>query len=1004
MKNRYKLHEAILSHRKGSGLARPICFLAILMSFFIVSSTTAQTTITGKVTIEADGSPLVGANILEKGTTNGTNADVDGNYEIRVSGPGATLIFSYIGFTPQEIVVQDQSVINVTLEENTTELEGFVVVGYGLQSKKTVTGSIATVDASEMQNIPTAGTDQLLQGRAAGVQVSSDSGTPGGGVFVKIRGASSISGGSDPLYIVDGVPIETGSFGLGLGGATTSAIADLDPSDIENIQILKDASATSIYGARAANGVVIITTKRGSNSKPTVRFSSYYGVDRAINEPDLVTGPEYEMLRNEAAANNGQAQIYADPSSATDTDWASTVFRNGSVRNYDMDISGGNDIVRYAVSGSNFKQEGVLNPETFERNSGRINLDVDVSDKVKFGTSTTFSNSKRNRARNNDNITGVLGGVYFLPSNLPVYQPDGSYTKFSIFENPVAAANEIDFNMDVNRFIGNVFGEYVFKPGLNFKSSWSIDYTQVKEDQYDNTFTNNGSAVNGRATSYAAINSSWISENTLSYVFNVGENNFNTLVGTSIQETTFESTRADGEQFPSNDFTRITDAAVQTSSSSGTSNGIASFFGRVQYDYAGKYLASFSVRRDGSSKFGDENQWGTFPAASVGWVISEEEFFDVETVSNLKLKASYGLTGNQSGIGNFQAKGLWSGASYTDSPGTTPLQLGNPNLKWETTKQLDIGFELGLLDERLQITYDYYHKKTEDLLLAVPVPESTGYSELVQNFGELENKGMELAISADVIQKQDLNWNIQFNISGNRNKILKLAAPFNVYNRDIYRYEEGIPMYSFYFHEQTGVDPATGAPIFTDVDGNGTFDPNVDRKIVGNANPDFFGGIRSNLNYKNFDLSVFFQYSYGNEQLHWNRFFQEHGGTRNTNFLSTQLDRWQNPGDVTMVPKLTAANYAGNLRPSRFVEDGSYLRLKTLNLGYNIPKSFISKLGTGVSSVRIYMTGQNLLTFTNYSGTDPETTATASTSLTRGIEFYTVPQSKSIVGGINISF
>lgn len=1004
MKNRYKLNGTILSLTKGSGLAKPIFFLAMLMSFFIVSSTTAQTTITGKVTIASDGSPLIGANIIEKGTTNGTNADVDGNYEIRVSGPGATLLFTYIGFTPQEIVVQDQNTINVALEENTTELEGFVVVGYGLQSKKTVTGSIASVDAKDLQNIPTAGTDQLLQGRAAGVQVSSNSGTPGGGVFVKIRGSSSISGGSDPLYVVDGVPIETGSFGLGLGGATTSAIADLDPTDIESVQILKDASATSIYGARAANGVVIITTKRGSNSKPIVRFSSYYGVDRAIKEPELVTGSQYEMLRNEAAVNNGGAPLYADPSSAINTDWAGTVFRNGSVRNYDLDISGGNDAVRYAVSGSNFQQEGVVNPENFERNSGRINLDIDVSEKVKVGTSTTFSNSKRNRARNNDNITGVLGGVYFLPSNIPVYQPDGSYTKFSIFENPVAAATEIDFDMDVNRFIGNVFGEYVFKPGLNFKTSWSIDYTQVKEDQYNNTFTNNGSAVNGSATSYAAINSSWISENTLSYVFSSGENNFNTLIGNSIQETTFESTRADGEQFPSNDFTRITDAAVQTSSSSGTSNGIASFFGRVQYDYAGKYLASFSVRRDGSSKFGDENQWGTFPAASVGWVVSEEEFFESEAVSNLKLKASYGLTGNQSGIGNFQAKGLWSGASYTDSPGTTPEQLGNPNLKWETTKQLDIGFELGLFDERVQVTYDYYHKKTEDLLLAVPVPQTTGYSELVQNFGELENKGMELAISSDIIQKQDLNWNIQFNISGNRNKILKLAAPFNVYNRDIYRYEEGVAMYSFYFHEQTGVDPATGAPIFTDVDGDGTFDPNVDRKIVGNANPDFFGGMRSNLNYKNFDFSVFFQYSYGNEQLHWNRFFQEHGGTRNTNFLTSQLDRWQNPGDDTMIPKLTAANYAGNLRPSRFVEDGSYLRLKTLNIGYNIPKSFLNSLGAGVSSIRLYMTGQNLLTFTNYTGTDPETTATASTLLTRGIEFYTVPQSKSIVGGINITF
>lgn len=977
--------------------------LSFILAFVAVPDSQAQT-ITGTVTVASDGSPLAGVSVSQKGTTRGIITDVDGNYELNVTGPEAVLVFSYVGFIKQEIVVGNQRQINVALAEDTILLGDLVVIGYGQQSKKTVTGSIATVDAEVLEGVPIAGTDQMLQGRAAGVQVSANSGTPGGGVFVKIRGSSSISGGSDPLYVVDGVPIETGSFGLGLGGATTSAIADINPSDIESMQILKDASATAIYGARAANGVVIITTKRGSNSKPVVRFSSYYGVDEAIKKPELVSGPEYEMLRNEKAVNDGGAPLYANPDAAIDTDWASTVFRQGSVRNYDLDISGGDDVVRYAVSGSNFKQEGVLNPEVYERNSARINLDVDVSDKLAIGTSTTFSNSGRNRARNNDNITGVLGGVYFLPSNLPVYQPDGSYTKFSIFENPVAAANEIDFEMNVSRFIGNVFGEYTFSPGLSFKTSWSYDYSGIKEDQYNNTFTNNGSAVGGSATSYSAINASWIGENTLSYVFNVDKNNFSVLLGNSVQESNFESTRADGQGFPSDDFTRITDAAVQTSSSTGTSWGIVSYFGRLQYDYDGKYLATFSMRRDGSSRFGASNQWGVFPSAAIGWVVSEEDFFNFEDVSNLKLKASYGLTGNQSGIGNFQAQGLWGGASYTDSPGTTPQQLGNPDLKWETTKQLDLGFELGLFDDRLEVTYDYYNKKTVDMLLAVPTPLSTGFASLVQNFGELENKGMELGITATIIQKQDLTWNTTFNIAGNRNKILKLAAPFNVYNRDIYRYEEGVAMYSFYFHEQTGVDPQTGAPIFADVNGDGVFDPNVDRKIVGNANPDFFGGIRNSVNYKNFDFSVFFQYSYGNEQLHWNRFFQEHGGTRNTNFLKTQLDRWQQPGDVTMVPKLTAANYAGNLRPSRFVEDGSYLRLKTLNIGYSIPQKFVDKLGAGVSRVRIYMTGQNLLTFTNYSGTDPEVTATASTLLTRGIEFYTVPQSKSIVGGINITF
>ncbi|MFD2532627.1 SusC/RagA family TonB-linked outer membrane protein [Gracilimonas halophila] len=979
------------------------CLFLFLFAFTSISY--AQVTVNGTVTSSEDGQPLPGVTVLEKGTSNGTSTNVDGEYELTVSNTEAVLVFSSISFQTQETVVGDRETIDIQLSEDLQLLEDVVVVGYGEQDRKTLTSAVSSISAEDIANTPSASTDQLMQGRAAGVQVSANSGTPGGGIFVKIRGTSSISGGSDPLYVVDGIPIQTGNYGLGLGGETTSALADIAPSDIESIEILKDASATAIYGARAANGVVLITTKRGSFSAPRVNVSMYRGVEEPVNRPDLVTGPQFEMLMNEAASNNGEPEPYANPSGAINTSWADQVFRTGVVQSYDLTVSGGNEIVKYAVSGSAFDQDGVVKPATFTRNSARLNLDILASEKLTFGTSTTYSFSNRNRARNNDNIYGVLGGVYFIPTNLPVYDSNGDYTKFSIFENPVAGANEVDFNMDVNRLIGNVFADYEFMPGLTFRTSWSLDYNQIKEDRYDNTFLNTGSSVNGSALSTVAIARTWTAENTLSYLFNVGENHdFSALAGTSVEETTFERTTAEGEQFPSNDFRRVQDAAVQSASSTGTSSGITSFFGRLKYEYGSKYLATFTVRRDGSSRFGENNQWGTFPSLALGWVVSEENFFQIEDISELKLRASYGITGNQGGIGNFQARGLWGGESYGDSPGTSPTQLANPDLKWETTRQLDIGIDIGLFDDRLNFVYDYYYKKTEDLLLAVPVPLSTGFSELVQNFGELENKGMEFGIAADIIQNTDMNWNLMFNIAGNRNKILKLAAPFNVYNRDIYRYEEGIPMYSFYFHEQIGVDPDTGDPIWTDVDGDGTFNPNVDRKIVGDANPDFFGGITNNINYKAFDFSIFFQYSYGNDQLNWNRFFQEHGGTRNTGYLSTQLDRWQQPGDQTMVPRMTSANYAGNLRPSRFVEDGSYMRLKNATLGYTIPIEFLNKLGARISRARIYVTGQNLLTFTNYSGLDPEVTATASTALTRGIEFYTMPQARSIIGGIDISF
>lgn len=977
---------------------------ALLMLLFSASVTLAQVTVSGTVTSATDGATLPGVNILEEGTSSGTSTDSNGQYEIEVSGPDAVLRFTYIGFVPQEVEVGDQTTIDVELEQDVETLEDVVVVGYGEQSAETLTSSISSVSSDDFQNSPSASSDQLLQGRAAGVQVSSNSGTPGAGIFAKIRGTSSITGGSDPLYVVDGVPIETNDYGLGLGGETTSALADINPSDIESIEVLKDASATAIYGARASNGVVLITTKRGNDASPQVSFSSYLGAQEPVNMPDLVSGPEFEMLMNESARNNGEAEPYDNPESTTDTNWADTVFRTATVRNHDLSFSGGNETIRYAISGTNFTQEGVVKPTRYERNSARVNLDLNITDKLSVGTSSTYSFSNRNRARNNDNITGVLGGVYFLPSNLPVYQEDGSYTKFSIFENPVAAAEEIDFNMDTNRLVANIFGEYEITSGMEFRTSWSYDYNEIKEDRYDNTFTNNGSAVNGSGLSTVALNTKWTGENTLSYRFNVEDHYISSLVGTSVEESVFERTTAEGEQFPSNDFQRIEDAAVQSATSTGTSWGIASFFGRVQYDYNEKYLATLTVRRDGSSRFGENNRWGTFPSFALGWVPSEESFFNVNWISNLKIRGSYGITGNQSGINNFQARGLWGGDSYTDLPGTTPDQLSNPDLKWETTKQLDIGFDLGLFDDRVTLVYDYYDKDTEDLLLAVPIPMSTGFEELVQNFGAVQNKGMELSISADVIAQPDFNWNVDFNIAGNRNEVTRLASSFNVYNRDIYRYEEGKPMYSFYFHNQLGVDPETGDPIWEDVDGDGEFNPNVDRKIVGDANPDFFGGLTNRVNYKGFDLSVFLQYSYGNDQLNWNRFFQEHGGTRNTNYLSTQLDRWQEPGDETMVPRMTSENYAGNLRPSRFVEDGSYLRLKEATIGYTVPGNILSRLGAGISNARIYLKGQNLLTFTNYSGLDPEVTGTASTQLTRGIEFYTMPQSRGILGGIDITF
>lgn len=965
-----------------------------------------QRAITGTITSGTDKEPIPGANVQIKGTTIGSITDLDGNFTINVPSDNSVLVFSYIGYLTQEITVGSRTRIDVQLQEDVKQLGEIIIVGYGEQDRKTLTSSISSVSSKDIENLPMSSPDQMMQGRASGVLITSNSGTPGGGMFVRVRGTTSINADNDPLYVVDGIPIVSGNLSaVGLGGGTANAMADINPADIESMEILKDASATAIYGARAANGVVLITTKRGKSQKARVSIGSYYGTQSVWRRPDLVDGPTFETLSNEAAVNNGGQPIYANPSQAVSTNYADFVFRDAPISNIDVSVTGGNDQVRYLVSASDFKQDGIIAPTAFGRKTGRLNLDAFVSDKLKIGTSILYSRNTRNRVNNDDNIAGALGGTHFFPSNLPPYQEDGSYTKFSIFENPIAVIRENDITMVTNRVLATVYGEYEFFPGLSLRSNFSVDYNNVKEDTYINTLLNAGAAVNGQATSIVSVNDNWIQENVLNYQTSfAGGHTLSVLLGTSLQQSTFERTSATGQQFPSNDFKRIASAAVQTSSSTGSVWGIASVFTRVNYSLKNRYLFTLNVRRDGSSRFGEANRWGTFPSAALGWRISEEKFFEnVKAISDLKLRTSYGVTGNQNGINDFQSRGLWSGgANYTNTPGTEPSQLANPDLKWEKTAQFNIGVDVAFFQDKMSLTLDYYNKQTTDLLLAVPIPRSSGFTSIFQNFGEMENKGFELGINANAIAKNDFTWDVSFNIAQNKNNIKKLAQAIPVYNRDIIRMEEGIPMYSFWMHNQLGVDPQTGNPIWETMEEGRPFDPNIDRFIVGNAWPDFFGGLTNTFKYKNIDAMIFFQYSYGNDQLNWNRFFQEHGGTRNTNFLASQLDRWQQPGDITMVPRMTNANYAANLRPSRFVEDGSYLRLKNVSIGYTLPSAWINRLG--MSSARIYVSGQNLLTFTNYSGMDPEVNATASTATTQGVDFYAMPQPRVYMGGFNITF
>lgn len=992
--------------------------------------------VSGKVTAAADGFGIPGANVVVKGTTQGTITDIDGSYRVTIPEGYNTIVFSFIGYSNKEVNIDGQSVIDVQLDEDIKQLSEVVVVGYGEQDRKTLTSSIVSVDAKSIENVPMPSPDQLLQGRAAGVQVSANSGEPGGGMMVRVRGSTSISGAgaSDPLYVIDGVPIVAGNLAQTTFGQPSNALADLNPADIASMEVLKDASATAIYGARAANGVVLITTKRGKTGDAKISVNAYAGTSSAWRSPNelRVSGPDFERLQNEAALNNWNDKNkvtpqppfvapFANPDAAMDTNWMDQIFQNGSIHNIDVSASGGEGKIQYMVSGSNFAQEGLIRPSKFERTSGRLNLDFLATDKLKFGTSMMYSSTTRNRSANGNNISGSLTTAFFYPSDIPIYNPDGTYNR-PIWENPVAVANETDYTMNTNRLIGSIYGEYEIIPGLAFRSTWSLDNNLVDEYTYNNTNLNAGKSVNGSATNNITIDNNWINENILTYQFNLNNaHNFNILAGNTLQESLNSLTTANGQQFPGDAFKQISSAAVQQSRTDQSSWGISSFFTRVNYDLNKKYMLTLNVRADASSRFGKSNQWGTFPSVALGWRVSDESFMSgISAINDLKFRASYGATGNQNGLNNFQSRGLWGGqagglnggggstplnntgapAAYGAAPGFIPNQLENPDLKWETTYQFNIGFDLSIIQDKINVSLDYYNKQTKDLLLAVPVPLTTGYSTLFQNYGEMENKGLELAINAVAVNTPDLRWDVNFNISGNKNLLTKIPAPFSQFTRDYVRVEQGYPLFSFWVHEQLGVDPQTGDIIWNTGDDE-TFDPSTDRFIVGNAQPKFVGGLTNTLNWKNFDFTALLQFSYGNKILNYNRYFYEHGGERTTGYSSQQLDRWQQPGDITDIPRMARVNYNTSYRPSRHVEDGSYLRMKNISLGYSVPASIASKVG--MSRLRFYVSSQNLFTITNYTGLDPESTVDSSSTVS-GTDLAVMPQPRVFMGGVNITF
>lgn len=963
---------------------------------FAVFQASAQDSVTGTVTT-ASGESLPGVNVLLKGSTIGTITDVDGNY--RINATEGTLIFSFIGYAGQEVEIAGRSVVDVVMEEDVTTLEQVVVVGYGSQKRKDITTAVVVVGEEAIEDRPMVSAAEALQGKAAGVQVVQPSGKPGGDISVRVRGATSVLAGNEPLYVVDGVP--------------TTDIRGLNPNDISSMSVLKDAASASIYGARAANGVVLITTKRGAANAPAIRFNAYTGFSTLRKQIDVLNTAQYRDLMEEVL---GPGSV--DPSITHDANWSDRVFGTGKNESYQLSFSGGSDNARYMISGNYLNQEGIVAPAEFDRYSVRVNLDNDVKDWLKVGTSLNFISSKTKDTP--DNLSSGRGGVIMSALNTPpflqVYNPDGS-GQFDpnpfqpSWENPVAYMEGPDQEAIDNRLFGNVTGEVYFNEDLTFKTNLGIDIGTHQWDYYLDPFrTVYGRQQNGVGQADKTNSASWLWENTLNYEKTIGKNTFSLLGGTSIQRFKSNQSFLSGSDFPA-------DASVRTINAANTMSGttsinewsLASFFGRATYDYDGRYLLTASLRRDGSSKLA--NRWGTMPSVSAGWRVSSESFMDgVDAIDDLKLRVGYGVNGNQEGISNYAQYGLisYSRRQPTDplsGPASQQISYGNPDLKWETTTQTNFGVDLALLQSRLVFTFDAYVKKTEDLLLDVQLGSGAGDITNIQtNAGSIENRGLELNVSS-INTDNELRWNTDFNISFNRNKVtgLKFTEVYyygRVYsnNQDVAIVREGLPLGTFFGYVSEGVDPETGDMRFKDVNGNGIIDPD-DRQVIGDAQPDFTFGLTNTLSYKRFDLNIFFQGSVGNDVYNATRVDLE-GMFDSKNQSTAVLNRWTPENTNTDIPRAGNINNVRN--SSRFVEDGSYVRLKAITLAYNFNPEFLNKFG--VNKLSLYTTGQNLLTFTNYSGFDPEVNAFGRSATELGVDYGTYPQSRTVTFGVNLEF
>jgi TonB-dependent starch-binding outer membrane protein SusC len=1041
----YKIQEnRVLIERKASP------YMGVMKS-----TVKSQQQIIGRVTDKAR-TPLAGVTVKVKGTTVVAITNEEGNYRITADREDV-LVFTIMGYKSLELSIANSSSLNVVLQEAVSDLDEVVIVGYGTVKRSDLTGSIATVDGKDIVKQPVTTLDQGLQGLASGVQVSQNSGAPGGGVSVRIRGISSL-GNNDPLYVIDGFP------------TSRNALQNLNPNDIASIEVLKDASATAIYGTRASNGVVIVSTKRGAAGKTTINFDSYWGVQQRPDVYEMASAGAFADLAVQVGDAEGEMVLndWRNPELFPSINWQDEVFRKALQQSYNLSLTGGNEQTQSALSFGYFNQNGIVKESNFKRYSIRANIDHKIGMTIKIGTSLAASLSQKIQLLNSETANeGSLKQIIELQPMLTAGETGGrveqngnyGYWPFSdavpnTMDNPIARIKTFDQDNKVNRVINTTFAEWKIISGLTYKVNLGVDYIQNNgfsfTPSYNRGRSSNPTAVYGQ---YQNVRTDYLIENTLTYEKQFGQmHDLTLLAGQSGQEWTYRWLSGNASDFVSNELRNLQDGLFRNASGSQVTQSIASYFARMNYKLLNKYILTGTIRRDGSSNFGPNNKFGTFPSASLAWKVSEEPFLSkVKWLGDFKFRGSWGQTGNQD-ISPFSYLVTWSstnnsyifGSNSTVNPGIAPAGLSNPDLKWETSTQSNIGFDASLLDGRIVLVADYYNRKSEDILLNIPLPSTSGATSAFRNAGTIQNKGFEVNLSYKDL-KGDFQWSINANVTTVNNKVVSLGGGGPIFNAstlaipafgqfdDFTITKEGGAIGAFYGWKADGIfqnqneianhafqsgQTVAGDRRFKDIagpldeEGNPTGPDGVvndlDRTIIGSPIPDAFIGVNFEASYRNFDLSVFFNGSFGNDILNYSRNVLENiGDDKSVGFTNISADYyqnyWQGEGTSNAIARATVDDFNQNGRVSDyFVENGSFIRLKNIQIGYTLPQHITKNFR--IKRARIYLSGQNILTFTGYSGLDPEIGSLGNEITTTGIDVGSYPLPKIILCGLNITF